>query len=400
MATYKKKKNLWEARRRVTWPDGTKSRESFYAETEEEAEELADNLIRSLKPPESGTPYINYATYTYAPSIQRKSENWRDQVVWANTNWIFPRWGHIPIESIKRKDVQAWFDELEEKAVKGEIKLSLGWSIVNIRKVFRAVMELAVFDELINRNPVYRISVTQPFHEPTIWTPRQLARLILCSSHTVWGPAILTSGALGVRIGESIALAEDHVNPDEVKIDWQVLKEKLGPKNYRIHRVNKLKTPGSHRRIPLPEGFYSRLLSTAQPMNDLIGPNRLGGLLDPENASRAMSEGIRRANATITEEDEAAGLGKLEAGTFHDLRHTLKAILEDLGCPAIARRMILGHAGKDAHDKYGKAFDQTVREHLGTILKVIESEECLLAVRPKPGVQKEQEQTEFADIPI
>ncbi|MBC8063743.1 MAG: hypothetical protein H7Y17_02865 [Chlorobia bacterium] len=130
----------------------------------------------------------------------------------------------------------------------------------------------------------------------------------------------------------------------------------------------------------------------------LVCPNRLGGFLDPENASRGLTNAIARANATITQEDIDAGLHPLPHGTSHDLRHTCKSILEDMGCPGIARRMILGHAGADAHDRYGKAFDQTIRDYLGTMLSALDKEERLLAVRPEVGVQTLEKSAENSVI--
>jgi integrase len=356
MATFHEKKQLWEARRRYVDASGAKCRKSFWASTEEQAEWDAEKFIRQVEQKPDGT-LESYALLCYAPTILHRSFKWRQQVTWATEKWIFPAFGSHDIAGIQRRDVQAFFNQLV-----ADRKLSRS-SIGHIRKVFSGIMSLAVVDEVVNRNPLTKIQLPpQPETEVTVWSLDDLGKLVLAAQGSLWQPAILL-GAFGLRLGEALGLALEQVRTDSLDVDYQVQNVEG-----KLVRSAKLKTPGSHRTIPTPEGFYARLLASHSGNSPWVCPNDKGEFLNPENASRAMEAICRRAG--------------VQRGNFHDLRNTFGSLLDDLGFPAPAKRELMGHVGKTVSDRYSRAYHETKLRFLGILLEALDRAEQSVEITP------------------
>lgn len=356
MATFHEKKQLWESRRRYVDASGVKCRRSFWAATEEQAEWDAERFLRNVQQKPDGT-LESYALVSYAPTILHRSYKWRQQVTWATEKWIFPAFGASDISKIERREVQAFFNKLVADRKLGRS------SIGHVRKVFSGIMSLAVADEVINRNPLTKIQLPPMTEtEVTVWSLDDLGKLVLAAQGSLWQPAILL-GAFGLRLGEALGLALEQVRPDSFDVDYQVQNVEG-----KLARSAKLKTPGSHRTIPTPEGFYARLLASQREGCPWVCPNDKGEWLNPENASRAMEAICRRAG--------------VQRGNFHDLRNTFGSLLDDLGCPAPAKRELMGHVGKTVSDRYSRAYHETKLRFLGILLEALDKAEKSVEISP------------------
>ncbi|MGI8924767.1 MAG: phage integrase central domain-containing protein [Fimbriimonadales bacterium] len=158
MATYKKERNLWEARRRL--PGGL--RKSFYAQTESAAELLADAATGQNWNSSKTPTFEQFALLVYAPTLIQHSQKWRQQVAWALDKHLTPRFGKLRIASIDRHILQSF---LTQKL--SELSHS---SVGHLRKVLHAVFALAEVDEIISKNPIKAVRLppvrVQPIEPP------------------------------------------------------------------------------------------------------------------------------------------------------------------------------------------------------------------------------------------
>lgn len=288
-------------------------RKSIYGLSEEEALEkarqsLKDAETRSLSSPSwTGTPTLaEFAMRSYLPTIVHRSKAHQDAVTWAFGKFL-PELGKMPVDTIKRPDIQRVIDGLTVGSKK------------DVLAKLHAVMELAIDDELIARNPCRAVVLPKQHRKPKqVFTAEELARLIVASEGMVCRNAILF-GCLGVCRGESLGIKWPL--KDTVKIVEQL-------------DGADLKTENRYREIPLPTGFVELLdgprWGYVVKCRDL--GNITGMKANPDKKLRAR--GFHRAV-------ELAGLKP--GRTFHDLRHSVSTLLVQKGCHPFVKDAILGH---------------------------------------------------------
>lgn len=77
-----------------------------------------------------------------------KSSRARDASHWKVH--VRPRWGHLPVGSVLKPDIQAWVNELDEAGVGAN-------TVIGSLKVLRAVLELAVDAKMLAANPCRKV---------------------------------------------------------------------------------------------------------------------------------------------------------------------------------------------------------------------------------------------------
>ena len=364
MATYHEKKKLWEARRRITDPAGSKSRQSFWAKTETEAEELADAFVGiQPKGPVDVTTFAGFAINVYLPTVQHLSYKWRSQIKQILDNHAFPKWGNTPLKEISRHELQLWLNAKGKKLSRSQVG--------HIRKVTGAVLGLAETDGAIAANPMRSVRLTgKPPAPKDVYTPHEMAALFYAAYGTVMQGPILMAGFLGMRKGEVCGLYDSLVTPKSVEVRRQAQTQ-----NGRPVLIENAKTKAGMRIIPVPEGFYSYYAQVLKTPSEFACPNYLGMMLSPENMTRELRAVCKRA--------------KVRYLPFHRLRASFVSALEDIGCPRGHIREIVGHSAANVTDLYVEASDDIKRMFLGMLLSALETS-VYETVRPLGGRIKSQ----------
>jgi integrase len=234
----------------------------------------------------------SYTETAYLPTLQHKSQKWREQVTWATTQHIYPRFGELDLEQIHRADIQRWISK---------IPLSPS-SVGHIRKVLGGILKLAVIDGLLPSNPVDHVETPrirpperQPLTVEEYWQLREHARGKAAEGILILGPLLgcTVSEALGIQAGDIARKG----------------------RFYRL-RIRGTKTDSRDRLLPLPYIVHRSLRGIT-----------LAG--DPSSQNRAL----KRICST-------AGFRPIST---HLLRHTYATWLQEIGCPDEVRRTLMGH---------------------------------------------------------
>jgi len=234
----------------------------------------------------------SYTENVYLPTLEHKSQKWRNMVRWTTSKHIFPRFGHLELSEIHRADIQRWISK---------IPLSPS-SVGHIRKVLGGILKLAVIDGLLQANPVDHVETPrirpperQPLTVEEYWKLREYAKGKAAEGMLILGPL------LGCTVSEALG-----IQPTDIARKGRF---------YRL-RIRGTKTDSRDRTLPLPYVVYRSLRGIA-----------LAG--DPCSQNRALKRVC-----------ESAGFRPIST---HLLRHTYATWLQEIGCPDEVRRTLMGH---------------------------------------------------------
>ena len=311
----------------------TGERKSFYGATPEEASYKAWRSKQRVI--EDETLYSFYAG-TYLPTIATRSVAWRDQIGWAMDGYVLPKLGKMPIADIKRKELQAFFNQLQR-----DPRLGLS-SIHRIKIVLSGVLNLAVGDEVMGANFAKYVRLpAAPDPDKRSLTFAECKTLI-DGAHDLARPYVLL-GLCGLRPGERLGVTRSHMK-DCIEVRQQVLQPKGG-----CIVTTTLKTPQSRRDVPIPASLRSAILNAGQVSGVWVCSNSKGGYLTPNNADRELRIALK-----------ASGFADGYI-TPHELRHTFISLLEnELEIPPA---VVCALAGK-RDDRHAADYSHTHRTQL------------------------------------
>ncbi len=247
---------------------------------------------------------------------------------------ILPRFGNRDLRSISTSEVQAWVRDLRQHLAPSTIERAY--------RTLHAVFAHAEADGLIARNPcagVRRPRIERPPITPP--TPEEIRAIVAAADDRYRALVILAAGT-GLRRGECLGLTSDRIDTHNavITVDRQLVEmpgeaPALGPP----------KTPGSYRRVPLPEvvaDALERHHARHPPHPDgFLFTNAGGGLLRPDH----WTDRFRR----IVDRSRVARRIR-----FHDLRHFYASALIRHGEPVTVVQARLGHSsGVRTLDTYG-----------------------------------------------
>lgn len=177
---------------------------------------------------------------------------------------VLPRWGHLCVSEITRKDVQAWVDALiPERGVGGAEKAY---------KCLRQIIRWAIDEGLEAIDPTRRIEIKQPPQEPPkTLTQRRLKKLIRGFVGHAFEPTLILQSALGLRPSENYFLSWESINwrTGEVRIEGALLQIP------GLVYESDTKTRKSTRTLYLPQWALDRLhaiwVERGRPKGRIIG---------------------------------------------------------------------------------------------------------------------------------
>jgi len=281
----------------------TGKRKSFYSRVSQaEADRLA-GLSKGRGLPESDDSFEWYAKFVFLPAIHSRSAGWQSNVAWALDKAIVPEIGRISFKALDRARVQLMFNRLSAR-------FKSPYTVLSVYKVMAAICNLAELDGAVERSPCRKIRLpAMPSPDKTALSFEDLSRLIRASHETVRN-FVLLSGCCSLRLGEACAVMRSAIDQNgDLHVKEQLLQHVGG----QIERTQTLKTPGTRRRIPLPEGLATMLRAGRPSLH--ICSNCDGGALLPKSVRKELHAAC-----------DAAGIERVSP---HELRHTFISLMEN-----------------------------------------------------------------------
>lgn len=224
-------------------------------------------------------------------------------------------------------DVQAWAGELARKMAPSSVQLQ-----VNLLK---AVYASAVLDRLVASSPVVRIALPRTEQERVVPLTVAQVQALAAEMRERCQAMVIVQAALGLRVGELLALRAEDVNflGRTVRIEFQLergTRERVPPK-----------TPRSRRTLPLPQVAAEALAEHMRRWPPLADGTLFYGV-NSRPYDHAMY-GTKMFTAAARRLEAASGQAFPAGVTTHDLRHHYASVLLAGGESVVAVAERLGH---------------------------------------------------------
>lgn len=234
--------------------------------------------------------------------------------------YVMPKWGGWQLGRIGHSDVAEWVSALSGEG------LAPG-SVRQVHRVFSLILDDAVFDGRIARNPAKRVKLPrQVREEPRFLSGDELAALVAACRDG--GHVVAVLGLTGLRFGELAGLRVRRVNFLRRRLE---VVETLTEVGGRVV-VGTPKTH-QHRSVPFPRQLGPRLteLCKGHGADDYVFRAPEGGPLRLRNWRRTVF-------------DPACSEAGIVGLSPHDLRHTAASLAIAAGANVKAVQSMLGHS--------------------------------------------------------
>ena len=326
--------------------------------TRREAEDAAETVRLSLKAEPDSTPTVTQLWSGYSRErLDVRGEVRRSYQVWFD-RYVLPRWGNLPVTSLKPREVEIWLKSLEHLQPKSK---------VHIRSRLSAIWDYAAWCGIVpseGQNPMRLVQIrgAASRNKPISLTVQQFQAMLTALSDPVIKIMTILGVCLGLRASEVRGLKWRDV-------DWQNL-ELLIVRGIHGRTVEFTKTKESSRGLPLDDSLLLvlkdwRLRTQFDTDDDWIvaSPAKLGKLpiSYPWFWKQLREAAIR------------AGVGPI--GT-HTLRHTFRAWLDSVGTPIAVQQNLMRHADiKTTMNVYGSIVDSRMKEAQSKVVRLLLQDE-------------------------
>lgn len=284
--------------------------------------------------------YIREFNELYKSKQESLTKNNREYVV---KNHIIPRFGQKHLDEVSTNDIQAWFNELDEKGYSHE-------TLLKIRNTFSPVLDSAVEDGYIPRNPFSskRLIIAGAPTEHHKAIPTDLMKSVREKIPDISDVKIRCMLALlsftAMRMEEVLGLRWEDLDFEE---NWIYIKRAVVHPTRNQGEVKEPKTKTSIRRIPFP----NELKKYFKPRYDT------GFILfASKDFSRETPMGYTEARNIFRKIQKMCNLKEYSA---HDFRDTCATEWREAGIPTDVIAHLLGHSKSDiTENRYVKYRDE------------------------------------------
>lgn len=248
--------------------------------------------------------------------------------------YIIPEFGKLPLASLTRKKVNAFYEQLDQDDVGRN-------TIRYIHRVFHRCMQVAYLEEEIITNPVHGATIPRlEDKEMSFFNELQvLAFLAALKDHpheALYDLAVKS----GPREGELLGLKWEDIDFYRGTISFRRQTKRIEGKGIQLRP---LKTKASRRTIHI--GTHTLDLLAKLKANQEIEKSEMGALWKENDMVFPTSIGTYLDQSNLVAEFkvvlELAGLPEIR---FHDLRHTAASIMIKNGIDIITVSRTLGHS--------------------------------------------------------
>jgi integrase len=359
----KKRRNgpeVWVLRYRETLSDGSKRVPSRVVgtikeyPTESRARTASMSLLLSInrdKPQGVSVSFGAVIVRYLAEEIPERHSTASRYQSWLK-NYIKPKWSEFLLNQIKPLLVEDWLKKLDlAPKSKSHVKNLM-------RLLFNAAMRWELIPYQLNPMNLVRVrDGSKRKKEPTTLSADEFSRLLGYIPEPFRTMCIVAM-CLGLRVGEILGLQWNAVDWDGARIAIR--------QSYVYGRLGDVKTPGSHRWMPLDRSLAERLrqhqLRSVSPMNteDWVFAN-------PETG-RPYWPGRIQENWLVPAATKA-GLGRIG---WHTFRHSHSTLLHALGVDLKVQQELLRHADiRTTMNIYTHAVPSALREANSKVVRLV-----------------------------
>jgi integrase len=260
------------------------------------------------------------------------------------TKWIKPRWGNVPLSKVAHADVAEWISGIRLSAA----------SVQYIHRVMYLILELAVRDGRIPRNPAHGVRLPKNLKSEKVFLTRDQVFALADAAAQYPIPEIggqyralvLVLAFCGLRWGEAAGLKVGRVDLLRRRL---TIAETLSEVGGRLVWG----TPKSHaaRSVPIPSFVVDLLAEVTAERSNALDSSALV-------FTTWRGRPLRNLNFRRDVFDRAAGDAGLAGLTPHELRHTAASLAVSAGANVKAVQRMLGHASAAMTlDVYSGLFD-------------------------------------------
>lgn len=347
MASIKKYKTATGYAWRVQYrsPDG-RSRTKQGFQTKADAELWASRHVTSVADgawtkPEHGRTTVAelYSEWTALRSHLKPSSQRTDRLAWENH--VSPRWGHVPVGTIRRLDIQHWISESTLSRA----------SIGHHHRVLAGILDLAVEHQYIRVNPARGVRLPRSAGGVRVYLSASQLRL-LAECATTKGELIWLLGTSGLRWGEAVGLQVGDINFQSGRI-------KVQRNAVKVDSAIVVGTPKTHERreVVVPRHVMRQLrdVCRGKRKSDWLWESPKGGPLRPPGPGGFFDTAVKRACKADPEFPHHL--------TPHGLRHVAAGLLVSSGANVKVVQRQLGHkSAAMTLDTYADLFDNDLDE--------------------------------------
>ena len=359
----KKRRNgpeVWVLRYRETLSDGSKRVPSRVVgtvkeyPTESRARTASMSLLLSInrdKPQGVSVSFGAVIVRYLAEEIPERHSTASRYQSWLK-NYIKPKWSDFLLNQIKPLLVEDWLKKLDlAPKSKSHVKNLM-------RLLFNAAMRWELIPYQLNPMNLVRVrDGSKRKKEPTALSADEFSRLLEHIPEPFRTMCVVAM-CLGLRVGEILGLQWNAVDWDGSRIAIR--------QSYVYGRLGDVKTPGSHRWMPLDRSLAERLrqhqLRSVSPVNteDWVFAN-------PETG-RPYWPGRIQENWLVPAATKA-GLGRIG---WHTFRHSHSTLLHALGVDLKVQQELLRHADiRTTMNIYTHAVPSALREANSKVVRLV-----------------------------
>ena len=282
---------------------------------------LAADLHRgTYLDPAAGEVTVGQWAEQWADGLSHLKETTRERYRGICRVHVVPKWGRRALGSVTHAEVGAWVTELSATG------LAPG-SVRQIHRVFALLLDLAVRDGRIAKNPATGVRLPRPRRgDPVFLSGEQVVRLADAAGD--YRLVVLVLALTGLRFGELTALRVRRVDLARRRLTVAESATEVGGRLV-------WSTPKTHqtRAVPLPRPIVDALAAACADKD----PDALV-FTSPEGEALRLGNWRRRVF------DPACAAVGIKGVSPHDLRHTAASLAVSAGANVKAVQRMLGHA--------------------------------------------------------
>jgi integrase len=248
---------------------------------------------------------------------------------------ILPVFGHRPLGSLRRNEIQAWVNRLPVAPRTTQ----------TILRVLQSCLTAAVTDELIPKSPAAGVRAPTARRRTLVVPTAEEVEALADAMYARYRLAVYLGAEVGLREGEILGLRMQ---------DLDLLGRKL-----TVCRQAQTLSDGVHVDLPPKTDAAYRTISLDPETVEVIAlhlatyPVQAGGLVFTSAAGKPV-----RRNLFGEAWTSAKQRTKIDRPLrFHDLRHRYASVLIADGCDALTVKTLMGHSSiTETYDTYGHLF--------------------------------------------
>ena len=307
-------------------------------------------------------------------------------------NWVTPKWGSWPVGNITRQAVEQWMEELTQAGAGSQ----------TIRKCHQlpvSVMERAVEENLISRNPVKRVRLPRVKSRRHPYLTFDEVAELASAIDPRYRLFVAFLSMTGLRIGEAAALRVSSIDLERrLVFVEEAITEVSGVLEFGPTKTHERRT------VAFPSILDAELADAVRGHsdNDLVFTSPGGlPLRNTTWRRRFWYPALKKINEDRQSRD-GANFRPFPTVTPHDLRHTAASLAVKGGASVVGVQRMLGHAdAKMTLNTYVSLFTSDLTE-VATVLSESASHSTLAALlkqhSPEPSENAESNPEEGLSV--